>query len=46
MKATLVPGQHRLRVLVPGDQRLSTNTSKARSLFVFDRFVIKAGKGK
>lgn len=46
LKATLVPGQHRLRVLVPGDQRLATNTSKARPLFVFDRFVIKAGKGK
>jgi hypothetical protein len=46
MKATLVPGQHRLRVLVPGDQRLATNTSKARALFVYDRFVVKAGKGK
>lgn len=46
LKATLVPGRHRLRVLVPGDQRLATNTSKARSLFVYDRFVVKAGKGK
>lgn len=46
LKATLVPGQHRLRVLVPGDQRLATATSKARPLFVYDRFIVKAGKGK
>jgi hypothetical protein len=46
LKATLIPGRHRLRVLVPGDQRLATARSKARPLFVYDKFVIKAGKGK
>jgi hypothetical protein len=46
LKATLIPGRHRLRVLVPGDQRLATARSKARPLFVYDKFVIRTGKGK
>jgi hypothetical protein len=41
LKASLVPGNHRLRVLVPGDQRLATGKSKARKLFVYDRFVLR-----
>jgi hypothetical protein len=37
----LEPGQHRVRLLVPGDQRLATTRSAAAPLMVYDRFVIR-----
>jgi hypothetical protein len=37
----LEPGRHRVRLLVPGDQRLATARSAAASLMVYDRFVIR-----
>jgi hypothetical protein len=39
--SNLEPGQHRVRLLVQGDQRLATTRSTARPLMVFDRFVIR-----
>lgn len=46
MKATLIAGQHTLRLIVPGDQKLSTARSKQRRLFVYDKFVIRGAKNK
>jgi hypothetical protein len=37
----LEPGRHRVRLLVPGDQKLATARSTARPLMVYDRFVIR-----
>ncbi|MDX6645651.1 MAG: hypothetical protein QOK40_1378, partial [Miltoncostaeaceae bacterium] len=42
----LEPGQHRVRLLVPGDQRLATARSAAAPLMVYDRFVIRGGSGR
>ncbi|MEW6582523.1 MAG: hypothetical protein AB1416_07170 [Actinomycetota bacterium] len=46
LKATLVPGRHTLRMVVPGDQSLSTARSRQHPLFVYDKFVIRGGRGR